>query len=88
MSLITDLLGTTGLSSDAQQFYNTVKQYTDNNYGYISGKENILALFNNQYTEAEIVSFCHSLELQPGFRYEEKEYKNVPYIQNIWIDNN
>ena len=86
MSFYTDLLGTTGPSADAENFYNRIKAFTDEHFGVISGKDNIIAWCNNNYTEEQIISFCHSLEYKPGFRYEECYYHGQPYIQNIWID--
>lgn len=87
MSYLTDVLGITGLSADAERFYTIIKNYTDNHFGNISGKDNIIFICGNEFTEEEIISFCHTLAAyKNGFRYQELSYHGQPYIQNIWID--
>ena len=74
-------------SSDIERFYNTVKEYTDKNYGFISGVINIIDLFNGDFDTEQIKKFCKSLSnTKHNFRYEERSYQGVSAVQNIWID--
>ncbi len=65
--------------------YKTIFEATENKEGYyISGKENIMNLFNNKYSQAEIVNICTKLDsLIEDFTVEKGKIHNEEYVQNI-----
>ena len=71
---------------DEQKVYNTIYSVTNEDNGFcVSGYENILNLFNGEYTQQDMVDICRRLNYKDGFKAEEQSYHGAPYIQNIWL---
>lgn len=85
---IAQMLGISGGFSDEEKdVYKTVFDATENIPGFcLSGKDNILAIFQGRYSQKDLVRICTSLNGVEGFRSETCSYHGIPYIQNIWLE--
>lgn len=72
--------------SQANSFYNIVKQYTAGHNGFISGAKNIIDLCTGQFSSEQIKIFCELLrQTRNDFKYEELGHKGYSVVQTIWI---